>query len=64
MSRVRSYSFTVGRDAGWSTVTPLGIVTAERGVTVMIVVGESWEQCAETVAAYREQERAEHKDDK
>ena len=63
MSKVKQYTFTVGREAGWSCVTPLGLVVAEPGTVVMITVGESWESCADTVAAYRAQERAEHAKD-
>lgn len=54
---VKLYSFTVGRDGGWSCVTPNGLITAEKGVQVTIAIAESWEQGAAAIAAYQKQER-------
>jgi hypothetical protein len=56
VSRVKVGSFTVPRDSGWSCVTPIGIITAERGVQVTIVISETWEQAAQAVTLLREQE--------
>jgi hypothetical protein len=41
---VKLYSFTVGRPGGWSCVTPNGLITAEQGTTVTVVVSETWEE--------------------
>jgi hypothetical protein len=46
---VKVVSFTVGRDGGWSCVTPSGLVTAERGVQVTILVSETWDEAARAV---------------
>ncbi len=51
---VKLLSFTVGRERGWSAVTPLGLITAEPGVTVTIVIGETWEATADAVRTIRE----------
>lgn len=55
---VKVYSFTVGRDCGWTVVTPLGIVQAERGTQVTIAVSETWEEGADAIRALREQPKA------
>lgn len=54
---VKVYSFTIGRDGGWSCVTPAGLITVERGQQVTIAVSETWEQGAAAIAAYQKQER-------
>ena len=54
MSRVKVVSFTAGRDAGWVAVTPVGLVQAERGQQVTIVISETWEQAADAVRVMRE----------
>jgi hypothetical protein len=46
---LKSVSFTVTREGGWSAVTPLGMLTAEQGAHVTIVVTESWEQSLEVL---------------
>lgn len=63
MSRVRVYSFTVGRDGGWSCVTPAGLITVERGQQVTIAVSETWEQGAAAIAEYQRREREAAKDE-
>lgn len=50
---VKVYSFTAHPDRGWSAVTPLGIVPAEPGMQVTIVVAESWEQGADVIRELR-----------
>lgn len=52
---VKVVSFTVGRDSGWSVVTPVGLVTVERGMQVTIAVSETWEQGADAIRVVREQ---------
>ncbi len=52
--RVKVYSFTVGRDAGFCVVTPIGLVQAERGQQVTITVSETWEQAADAVRMLRD----------
>lgn len=49
-------SFTVGRDAGWSSVTPAGFVQAERGEQVTIVISESWEAGLRAIEHLKKQE--------
>lgn len=61
MSKVKLYSFTVGREAGWVAASPLGLIIAEPGVQVTVVVSETWEQGVAAVAAYQQQEKDEHK---
>lgn len=46
-------SFTVGRDSGWTVVTPIGLVTAERGMQVTIAISETWEAGADAISAVR-----------
>jgi hypothetical protein len=52
VSKVRVLSFTVPQDKGWSAVTPSGLVTAERGVQVTILITETWDHAAQTIAAH------------
>lgn len=52
---VKVLSFTVGRDGGWSAVTPVGLVTAERGTQVTIAISETWEEGADAIRALRSQ---------
>ena len=56
---VKVYSFTVGRDGGWSCVTPLGLVPVERGQQVTIAISETWEEGADAIKAVREKTDAE-----
>lgn len=57
MSKVKVYSFTVGRDAGFCIVTPLGLVQAEQGQQVTIAVSETWEQGAQAIQQLRGQDK-------
>jgi hypothetical protein len=56
---VKVISFTVGRDSGWSAVTPAGLVQADRQQQVTIVISESWEQAAREIEKLRKQDRDE-----
>lgn len=49
MSKVRVISFTVGRDGGWSVVTPIGLIQAERGQQVTIALSDTWEDGAKAI---------------
>lgn len=56
---VKLFSFTVppaapGRGGQWSCVTPNGLVTAEPGTIVSIIVSETWEQGLDAVKVVRE----------
>lgn len=55
---MKLYSFTVGRDGGWTVVTPLGLVQAERGMQVTIAVSETWEAGADAIRSVREKPEA------
>jgi hypothetical protein len=59
MSKVKVYSFTVGRDAGFCIVTPLGLIQAERGQQVTIAVSETWEQGALAIQQLKAQDESE-----
>jgi hypothetical protein len=56
---VKVYSFTVGRDGGWTAVTPLGLVQGERGQQVTIAISESWEEGADAIRRLRENKEPE-----
>lgn len=60
MSRVKLYSFTVGRDS-FSIVTPLGLITAQRGEQITIAVSETWEAGADAIRIAREKPEPEPK---
>jgi hypothetical protein len=61
VSRVKVSSFTAHPDRGWSVVTPNGVVIAERGMQVTIVVSESWEAAADAMRVLREPPKDENK---
>jgi hypothetical protein len=63
VGKVKVISFTVGRDSGWSAVTPAGLVQADRKQQVTIVISESWESGLHAICEFRKSEHYEGEDE-
>jgi hypothetical protein len=56
---VKLYGFSVPRDAGWSCVSPIGLIKADHKQYVMVIVGETHEECVRLAAKLVQQDAEE-----